>query len=445
MKKTAIAIYHFLKSKGFIRTEEVRKYLVQLHRETTGQIEMRVENFFVETIHKVLLVLIVVGVLLIAMWAQSAFERDDGVRIVRSDYGEEEAIQPLLYRDSFHEWQELEITVPAVQYRPEELKSQFEQGFSYLEGVMLGENTDLENIHLDMELPTSIPDSGLIATWSSEDYELLNDKGVVNNYALTAPQSLRLQLQLSYEDITETREYELTIQPKRWSEQELEAMELQAHIQETLGKEPYEKEVHLPGEMNGLMLSDTRETNTRIMVLLLLGGAVCLLLWFRQMETLQGRVKRKKQELLREYPGILNQLLLYLEAGTTIKGAFERLLHHYEKAGKEKESTYQELKYLWNELQSGVPQERAYLNWGKRIGILPYMKLSSLLTQQVRKGTGEITDQLEQEEHAAFERRKELAKKSGEEAGTKLLFPMLLLMLVSMVLVVCPALMNFMI
>ncbi len=444
MKKTAIVIYHFLKSKGFIRTEEVRKYLLQLHRETTGQIETRVENFFVETIHNVLLVLIVVGVFLIAIWAQSAFERDDGVRIVRSDYGEEEAIQPLLYRNSFHEWQELEITVPAVQYCPEELKSQFEQGFSYLEGVMLGENTDLGNIHLDMELPTSIPDSGLIATWSSEDYELLNDKGVVNNYALTAPQSLRLQLQLSYEDITETREYELTIQPKRWSEQELEAMELQALIQETLGKEPYEKEVYLPGEMNGLILSDTRETNMRIVVLLLLGGGVCLLLWFRQMETLQGRVKRKKQELLREYPGILNQLLLYLEAGTTIKSAFEHLLHHYEKVGKEKESTYQELKYLWNELQSGVPQERAYLNWGKRIGILPYMKLSSLLTQQVRKGTGEITDQLEQEEHAAFERRKELAKKSGEEAGTKLLFPMLLLMLVSMVLVVCPALMNFM-
>lgn len=50
-----------------------------------------------------------------------------------------------------------------------------------------------------------------------------------------------------------------------------------------------------------------------------------------------------------------------------------------------------------------------------------YLKLASLLSQNVKKGTTDILKLLEQESQSAFEQHKNLAKKKGEEAGTKLL------------------------
>lgn len=50
---------------------------------------------------------------------------------------------------------------------------------------------------------------------------------------------------------------------------------------------------------------------------------------------------------------------------------------------------------------------------------------------------------LEQEAEEAFEERKNSAKKLGEEAGTKLLFPMLLMLGIVIAIIMVPALLSF--
>ena len=50
---------------------------------------------------------------------------------------------------------------------------------------------------------------------------------------------------------------------------------------------------------------------------------------------------------------------------------------------------------------------------------------------------------LEVEAIESFEERKELAKRIGEEAGTKLLFPMMLMLLIVIVIVIVPAFLSF--
>ena len=46
------------------------------------------------------------------------------------------------------------------------------------------------------------------------------------------------------------------------------------------------------------------------------------------------------------------------------------------------------------------------------------------MSQNLRKGTRGLTELLEREAEDAFEQRKNLAKKAGEEAGTKLMIPL---------------------
>jgi hypothetical protein len=60
----------------------------------------------------------------------------------------------------------------------------------------------------------------------------------------------------------------------------------------------------------------------------------------------------------------------------------------------------------------------------------------------VRKGTRGLVQLLEEEVSDAFEERKNLAKKSGEEAGTKMLFPMMMMFGIIIVIIMVPAFLS---
>jgi hypothetical protein len=68
-----------------------------------------------------------------------------------------------------------------------------------------------------------------------------------------------------------------------------------------------------------------------------------------------------------------------------------------------------------------------------------YRKFGNLLAQNLRKGSRGLTRLLEQEAEDAFEERKSMARKLGEEAGTKMLFPMILMLGAVMLILAFPA------
>ena len=95
------------------------------------------------------------------------------------------------------------------------------------------------------------------------------------------------------------------------------------------------------------------------------------------------------------------------------------------------------------EMNTGVPERSAYELFARRCDTKEYLKLASLLSQNVKKGTTDILKLLEQESQSAFEQHKNLAKKKGEEAGTKLLFPMILMLMTVMAMLMFPAIVSF--
>ena len=65
-----------------------------------------------------------------------------------------------------------------------------------------------------------------------------------------------------------------------------------------------------------------------------------------------------------------------------------------------------------------------------------------MLEQNLTKGTKGMKELLAQEVADAFEERKRLARKKGEEASTKMLIPMIMMLAVVIVIVAVPALMS---
>ena len=72
-----------------------------------------------------------------------------------------------------------------------------------------------------------------------------------------------------------------------------------------------------------------------------------------------------------------------------------------------------------------------------------YKKLVSLILQNLKKGSDGLREAMMNESRSAFEERKQTARRLGEEAGTKLLLPMMLMMGIVLVIIVIPAYFSF--
>ena len=96
----------------------------------------------------------------------------------------------------------------------------------------------------------------------------------------------------------------------------------------------------------------------------------------------------------------------------------------------------------WHEIQDGVGEKLAYENFGRRCNLPPYKKMVSIITQNLRKGSQSVRQLLEKEADITMQQRKNMAKKQGEEAGTKMLLPMMMMLGIVMVIVMVPAILT---
>ena len=94
-------------------------------------------------------------------------------------------------------------------------------------------------------------------------------------------------------------------------------------------------------------------------------------------------------------------------------------------------------------MDSGISEAETYRRFGERCGQVKYKTLSTLLIQNLQKGSRYLSDLLEKEAVEAWEERKRKARVLGEAAATKLLLPMILMLLVVMAVIMLPAGLSF--
>ncbi len=174
-------------------------------------------------------------------------------------------------------------------------------------------------------------------------------------------------------------------------------------------------------------------------ILLLLGVATGIAVFFLQDKDLEQKNEERKLEMRKEYPGLVNRMSLYMEAGMTIRGAFLRIGSGYAVGKRAENPLAVELAIACNHLQSGVSEAVVYESFGRRTGTQEYTRFCSILNQSLKKGSVEICARLRQEGERATEEGLRFRKKRGEEAETKLLFPMMIMMAIVMLLIMIPA------
>ena len=193
----------------------------------------------------------------------------------------------------------------------------------------------------------------------------------------------------------------------------------------------------------GMGLSFYEGDKQRGMVFLLLGiTAGAALLYLPVQEEKQKKEKRRRA-LQADYAGMVTRLGLYMTAGLSLRNSWERTVRDYQEdraAGGPERPVYEEMEITRREIMGGVYEDRAYAAFGRRCGSTEY--LGSLLETYVQQGNRELFALLEQEAANALSGDLMRIKKRGEQAGTLLLVPILILFALTLLLVTLPALMQ---
>lgn len=249
-----------------------------------------------------------------------------------------------------------------------------------------------------------------------------------------------MYVQIPEKELEETRqeEQEQTLSPGE--ERERELLEAVSRYNEEKNDPDY---YYLPDIWEGKRLEWKKPGDTSgslLAGLCLLAAAVVLVLKGREA---QNEVLKRYEQLLMDYPGLVMKFTLLVQAGMTARKAFQKIGTDYKKKSGAQRYAYEEILNACYEMDSGVSESEAYRRFGERCGQVKYKTLSTLLIQNLQKGSRHLSDMLEKESLEAWEERKRKARVLGEAAATKLLFPMMLMLLVVMAIIMVPACLSF--
>ena len=130
-------------------------------------------------------------------------------------------------------------------------------------------------------------------------------------------------------------------------------------------------------------------------------------------------------------------------AGISVRQSFVRLAEEYEKNYGPDYVLTKELRVIKQELETGRSEAVVYEDFGRRIGVPAYRRMASLLTQSISKGVQGMKSLLLQEVTEVMAQEKALIRQKGEQAGTKLLLPMMGMLLLMFAILLVPAFQSF--
>ncbi len=154
---------------------------------------------------------------------------------------------------------------------------------------------------------------------------------------------------------------------------------------------------------------------------------------------LDDKIEKRRLKIQLEFPDFINKLTLLVNAGMTISKAWEKIV-----VDNTKESVlYDEMSYTLAEINAGKPEAVAYEEFGRRCKIKEIIKFVSVIILNLKKGGAEVVPVLKVQGNECWEMRKNTAKRLGEEASTKILIPLMIMLIGIIVIVATPAILSF--
>lgn len=151
---------------------------------------------------------------------------------------------------------------------------------------------------------------------------------------------------------------------------------------------------------------------------------------------LKKRVIRREQEMLLELPEVLNHIILLVDAGETVQRALVQCVER--KRGQKEHPLYHELQRMVQDWQRGDSFLYAFEQFSKRCAVQEIAIFTTTILLNYRRGGTEFVLALRDLSRVLWDKRKAISLIRGEEASSKLVFPMVIIFFILLVLVCTP-------
>ncbi|WP_175532279.1 type II secretion system F family protein [Paenibacillus sp. yr247] len=167
----------------------------------------------------------------------------------------------------------------------------------------------------------------------------------------------------------------------------------------------------------------------------LLAAAIIPMIMVRDLD---AKIRKKQQLMILELPEILSTIVLLVGAGETVNRAWIRCVEA--RPHKTQTPLYKELAQAVHELEMNVSFTKVMEDFSKRCALHEVSLFTSTLLLNYKRGGSDFVVALHALSLDLWQRRKSVSRTLGEEASSKLVFPMVLIFVVVMVIVAAPAL-----
>ncbi len=415
-----------------------------------------ITDFYARKVASVLAVLIIGAVftlLCFLVYGQNS-GRTTLASLLRPGYGEGDRMAELTVQvEDDDEVQSLEVTIQERKYTDEEKQQFLDRALEELDGLLLGENESPDAVRTSLMFPESLQDGAVEVSWMTSPYGVIGQDGSIIQADDEEGTLVEIQATLDCDGLEAMYSAAVMVYPPNLTEEEQLLAAIREEVTRADEESSYESEFVLPTSAAGkeLLWLDESDNPSLYVLALTLVLAVCV--YLEMDDQVHKKAEERKKQLLLDYPDLMWKMTMLLGAGMSIRGVFSRISEYYERgkrraAAKGKKAAriryvYEEVTRTCREMQSGISEAQAYERFGKRCQLPEYIRIGSVLSQNLRKGAKGLTALLESEAEASLTDRRNHARKIGEQAGTKLLLPMILMLGIVLAVLMVPAFLSF--
>ena len=148
------------------------------------------------------------------------------------------------------------------------------------------------------------------------------------------------------------------------------------------------------------------------------------------------KILKRSDELLHDFSEVVSKLALLTNAGMILREAWQEVAF----AGNG--IIYTEMQTAVNDMNNGVSEIDAIYNFGTRCIIPEIKKFTSTIIQGMTKGNSELTAMLQEQSKEVWQLKKQLVRREGEKAASKLLIPICIMFVGILIMILIPIFTN---
>lgn len=399
----------------------------------------------------IFLIAICIGLTAVCYLAYSGAGNEEEMEILkRPGYGEGDRKESLLvWIEGEEEGQDVEVTVQEREYTKQEKEALLQKAVLELEALMPGENTSMDEVRESLVFPQTMEDGAVEIMWITNPYGVIGEDGSIQKAEDENGTLVEITGTLTCGDQEMIHTSYARVFPPLLSEQEQLYQSVREQVEQADEADIHEENLNLPKRVGEKSLIWVKTAENPFQKVFFLSLLVVICICVQMDNEVHKKAEERRAQLLLDYPDLMWKLTMLLGAGMSIKGAFGRISEEYRRQQKQQYKkrqiryVYEEVSYTCYEMKSGISEAQAYERFGKRCQLPEYIRIGSVLSQNLKKGAQGLTSMLEMEAEASLNDRKNNARKIGEKAGTKLLLPMILMLGVVLAILMVPAFLSF--